>query len=380
MSGAISSLCIFPIKSCAAVEISEGKVTRYGLEYDRRYAIVDLETNEIMTQRKLPQLALIQPEIIRNGATIRVHLPNVQSKSLEITCKCKAIICQKIGSVKIDMNGWLMGGICENMAAEGDAETVINTLSSFFGKEGKRFGLVMLDASNAIVRGYGHSARMNPGVRRLRHQLAMGGVASESDTCAFHDIAPLMITTTQSLEDLNRELQEAGSPPVQMDRMRGNIVIRGSASSPPWDEEFWGRATISSNSGGPPVSIRVLQSCVRCTVVTIDQKTGERPDGQNPTKQLRQRQTRTVDSHGPYAAFGPFFGTWAAADEGSEGRVIRVGDNFTVTARDATSSYRYWLPQPRSFAPPSRPRWLISAAAAAMALSALSNMCSTGTA
>ena len=51
---------------------------------------------------------------------------------------------------------------------------------------------------------------------------------------------------------------------------------------------------------------------------------------------------RPVRTHGPYAEYGPFFGMWAAADEGCEGRTIRAGDQFAVTARGDESAYMFW--------------------------------------
>jgi hypothetical protein len=352
-------------------------------------------------------MAAIRPELIQSGASIRIHLP-AKAGSIEITGKAKPFVSHKIGSVELDINGWLMGGcrlggnesesavngnesesaVNDNeseSAVNDDADTVIDFLSGFLGTGSKRFGLVKLDVGNAVARGYTYSAAMPPGPRRVAHQFGMAGVASDFDCATLHDVAPMMVTTTGSLEELNRNLVANGSPTVGMDRMRANIVIRGVASLLPGDEEFWARATFEGGQGAqgaqgaqggqgghrPPVAVRFLQGCVRCTVPSIDQKTGGRPDGQNPVKVLKQTNMRSPKTHGPYASMGPVFGTYAAVEEGCEDRVVRVGDRIDVTMRDATSPYALWLRLSGLFGQPLRSRWVFVAAAAGISTLAL---------
>ena len=203
--------------------------------------------------------------LVGNGGDIRINLPGERERSMKIDSSSprRPYVAHKIGSVELDMNCSLMGE-----SNKADFSSVSDRLDRFFGLKNRRFGLVKLEnADNAIVQGYKASKAMPSGWRRLGHQLAMAGVASEYDSCAFHDVAPLMLVTTQSLSALNQELQEAGSHPVDMDRMRANIVVKGGPSVEAWDEEFWAQATFSC-SRGSPISLRFLQGCVRCTVPT----------------------------------------------------------------------------------------------------------------
>lgn len=59
----VAALYIYPIKSCAAVPVDSVQCTEFGFAHDREYAIVDLDTNEVMTQRKLPKMATLQSRL-----------------------------------------------------------------------------------------------------------------------------------------------------------------------------------------------------------------------------------------------------------------------------------------------------------------------------
>jgi hypothetical protein len=60
MSGRIARLFVYPVKSCAGVELQEAVLTETGLELDRAWMVVD-EQGEFVSQRELPRMALISP-------------------------------------------------------------------------------------------------------------------------------------------------------------------------------------------------------------------------------------------------------------------------------------------------------------------------------
>jgi uncharacterized protein len=60
--GVISALYVYPIKSCAGVQVQEVIMTETGLEFDRAWMVVD-DQGEFLTQRELPRMALIQPQL-----------------------------------------------------------------------------------------------------------------------------------------------------------------------------------------------------------------------------------------------------------------------------------------------------------------------------
>jgi len=89
----------------------------------------------------------------------------------------------------------------------------------------------------------------------------------------FADGYPVLVCNAASLEDLNRRLP-AGIP---MERFRPNLVLEGL---PAWAED-----RIDSLTFGE-VTLRLVKPCTRCTIPSIDQRTGQRAI--DPTPVLRQ--------------------------------------------------------------------------------------------
>jgi uncharacterized protein YcbX len=97
--------------------------------------------------------------------------------------------------------------------------------------------------------------------------------ARPGETVSFADGFPLLLTSLASLADLNHRL----AVPVPITRFRGNLVIAGAA---PWAEDRWQVIRIGS------AIFRVAKPCERCLVTTIDQRTGDRPDKEEPLRTL----------------------------------------------------------------------------------------------
>jgi len=98
-----------------------------------------------------------------------------------------------------------------------------------------------------------------------------------------------------------------------MERFRPNIVVEGCE---PHAEDDWHRIRIEG------IGFRVVKSCARCVVTTIDQSTGER--GREPLRTLSTY--RTVDGQ---VLFGR---NLVHEDRGT----LRVGDSVEelIEARD----------------------------------------------
>ena len=56
----ISELYIHPVKSCGGLKVTEAKVLRSGLQWDREFAIVNGD-GEVLSQKTHPRLANIWP-------------------------------------------------------------------------------------------------------------------------------------------------------------------------------------------------------------------------------------------------------------------------------------------------------------------------------
>ena len=55
----LSAITLYPVKSLAGISVTSWPVTKTGLQYDRKWMLVD-NAGQFLSQRKLPQMALIK--------------------------------------------------------------------------------------------------------------------------------------------------------------------------------------------------------------------------------------------------------------------------------------------------------------------------------
>ena len=65
-TGVISQMFIYPVKSCAGIEVSEAILSPAGLSHDREWLIVD-QDGQFVTQRQIPHMVWITPRLTRDA-------------------------------------------------------------------------------------------------------------------------------------------------------------------------------------------------------------------------------------------------------------------------------------------------------------------------
>lgn len=70
LQGSIARLFVHPVKSCAGTEVREALLTEAGLEPDRAWMVVDAQ-GVFLTQRTLPRMALVRPEVAGDALVLR---------------------------------------------------------------------------------------------------------------------------------------------------------------------------------------------------------------------------------------------------------------------------------------------------------------------
>ena len=70
VTGIIARLFIYPVKSCAGIEVQEAVLTETGLDLDRAWMVVDAQ-GHFLTQRTLPRMALIRPQLKSSEMVLR---------------------------------------------------------------------------------------------------------------------------------------------------------------------------------------------------------------------------------------------------------------------------------------------------------------------
>lgn len=226
----LAAIARYPIKSCRGISVERARVSRRGIEDDRRWMIVDTE-GHFVTQREEPRLALV--DVALEDGTLHLGAP---------------------GSPPLEMPARLESGARRAVVVW---RSTVEAVPS-------------ADASAWMSRFLGRAVEvvyMPDDVRRdVNPDHARAG-----DHVSFADGYPLLLASSESLDDLNARLPV----PVTMSRFRPNVVIDGSA---PWAEDDFAAIDIGA------VRFRAPKPCDRCVVVTIDPETAE--GGKEPLRTL----------------------------------------------------------------------------------------------
>ena len=169
----IAALWVFPIKSCAGISVQQAVLTPTGLTHDRAWMVVDSE-GEMVTQRELPRMALIQPELVEvNGrvSELVLHAHGMAALHLAVAAEATASPCQ----VRV----WN-----DEVPAFDMGPAVAQWLTDFLGNSLGPLRLVRFDAK--------HQRLSSP-------QWTQG----ESAFNQFSDGFPVLVASTASLEELN---------------------------------------------------------------------------------------------------------------------------------------------------------------------------------
>jgi MOSC domain-containing protein len=227
----LTGLTIYPIKSARGIPLEESEVDGFGLRHDRRWMVVN-PSGEFLSQRTHPRLGLIVPAI--HGETLRITAPEMPRLDLPLYPK---------DTVRSRVAVWR--DFCP---------------ANWLGENAAGWFSEFLDCACSLV-------HMSDSVVRP----ADPAFAPPGTRVSFADGFPFLLTSEESLADLNRRMAQ----PLPMNRFRPNLVVAGAE---PYAEDEWQRIEI----GGIPM--QVVKPCGRCVVTTTDQATGER--GKEPLRTL----------------------------------------------------------------------------------------------
>jgi uncharacterized protein YcbX len=225
----IARLFIYPVKSCAGVELAEALLTETGFDLDRAWMVVD-ERGEFVSQRELPRMALVK----------------VQLKYSEVVLRAPGMLALHLavdgveGPARVSIWG-------EEVNAYDMGDTAAQWFSDFLGR---KLRLV----------------RFDPEQRRLSDPRWTGGDEALNQ---FSDGYPLLVVSEGSLSELNRRLAAAGHGAVGMERFRPNIVLAGLEAH---DED---RVEVLRFAAEHEVVLRPVKPCPRCPIPNVDPLTAE---------------------------------------------------------------------------------------------------------
>jgi uncharacterized protein len=234
LQATIARLFVYPVKSCAGVELPEALLTETGLEFDRAWMVVDAE-GEFVTQRQLPRMALIKP----------------QMKQMEVVLRAPGMLALHLAFDKVEkpvrVRVWK-----DEVAAYDMGDIAAQWFSDFLSEPGKPQKLRLV--------------RFDPEHKRLSSLDWTDGVEA---TNQFADGYPLLVASEGSLAELNKRLAAAGHDAVGIERFRPNIVLAGIESH---DEDRVDALHIETAEG--EAELKPVKPCTRCPIPDIDPATG----------------------------------------------------------------------------------------------------------
>lgn len=271
MAPKLTSLHIYPIKSCHRVDLDTAVVEPWGLAGDRRWLIVDAD-GRFRTQREHPRMALIRPEYLPDGR-LELQAPGMPTLRLSPPLRDQ-------GAPEAVVNLWRHTGPAASAGPGAD-----EWLSAFLQLPSR---LAYMDDTS--------SRPTNP------------EYSGPEDRVSFADGYPLLLASASSLAALGDWIAEQGGEPVPMTRFRPNLVVEGTE---PWAEDGWRRIRV----GGQV--FRMVKRCDRCIITTVDPELGVLT-GQQPLKALNKH--RRVDRKA-------YFGVNLIPDTVGE---LEIGAEFAV--------------------------------------------------
>jgi hypothetical protein len=276
----IDQLYIYPVKSCAGLALTEALLTETGFDLDRAWMVVD-ERGMFVTQREMPRMALIRPQL--RGDEMVLRAPGMLALHLRID------VVEAVTEAQV----W-----DDRLPAYDMGDLAAQWFSDFLAPQ---------RAAGAPPRPY-RLVRFDPEQRRLASLKWTAGVEAPNQ---FADGFPLLVTSTASLDGLNRRLRSQGHAEVSMERFRPNIVLRGVDEH---DEDRIDILHITTANG--TVTLKPVKPCARCPIPNIDPADASSDPAVGDTLQSYR-----ID---PRVGGGVTFGMNAITLEGFD-QVLRVG-------------------------------------------------------
>ena len=227
----VSRLFVYPIKSCAGVEVKEAILLDTGLEFDRAWMVVDAQ-GDFLTQRELPRMALIRPQlkhfemVLRAPGMLALHI-----KLDEVEAPCRVRVWDD------EVPAYDMGPVAAQW------------FTDFLGQTARL-------------------VRFDPAHKRLSSRQWTNDADGLNQ---FSDGYALLVISEASLRQFNGKLTAGGSAAVGMERFRPNIVLGHNAGVDdllPHDEDRLELLQIATDQG--TAQIKPVKPCPRCPIPNID--------------------------------------------------------------------------------------------------------------
>ncbi|XP_069075622.1 molybdenum cofactor sulfurase isoform X2 [Pleurodeles waltl] len=242
MSITLTHIFLYPIKSCAALEVSGWPVGKQGLLYDRNWMIVN-QNGVCLSQKQEPKLCLIYPSIdLAQGIML------IQAEGMEP-------IGIPLNHENDTLNHTHQSRVCGDRVQTYDCgNRIADWLSFFLGRHCR----LIRQNSDCLRNGNNKEKKGQPG--------AALSLVNEAQYLLINTASILHLR--EKISSRNRAGLEERFPLEDLiPRFRANLVIGGRRA---FEEEEWSAVSVGA------LQFQVLKKCSRCQIICIDQQTGER--------------------------------------------------------------------------------------------------------
>lgn len=298
MAAEVSSIFIYPIKSCRGISVPQAPITPTGFRWDRQWVVVNSK-GRACTQRVEPKLALVGVEL-PNEAFSEGWEP---TKSSYMVLKAPGMNVLKVSLSKPretadGVSVWEWSG---SALDEGDEAS--QWFSNYLGKPCRLVRFNSASETRPVEPGYapGHSV-------------------------LFSDMYPYLLLSQGSMDALNKLLKE----PIQVNRFRPNILVAGCE---PFAEDLWTEIKINK------FTFQGVKLCSRCKVPTINQETGiAGPELNDTLKKIRSDKVlRPTQKHQGKVYFGQNL-VWKDYFTEGKGKILKVGDPVSILRKVSSAN------------------------------------------
>ncbi|XP_040120808.1 molybdenum cofactor sulfurase [Oryx dammah] len=259
-SHVVTNLYLYPIKSCAAFEVTRWPLGSQGLLYDRSWMVVN-HNGICLSQKQEPRLCLIQPFIDLQRRIMVIKAQGMEPIEVPLEENSEQVqICQS--------------KVCADRVNTYDCgEKISKWLSKFFGRP---YHLIKQSSD------FQRNAKKKHGKDQSAHMTATLSLVNEAQYLLINrsSILELQQQLSTSRENGKEELFPMNN---LISRFRANIITNGTRA---FEEEKWDEISVGS------LRFQVLGPCHRCQMICIDQQTGQR--NQDVFQKLSERRERKV--------------------------------------------------------------------------------------
>lgn len=288
----VIGLFVYPVKGMRGNSLAVSLVDATGPLGDRRLMVVD-ENGKFVTQRECPRLATMTAryELRNNMVHLRLSAHGSEQRPGGEHGAIGVVSAPYLNSRDRPVTVTVWGDTVEAYSVDDREDGIDDRLSMVLER---RVRLVYLPDST---------------LRPARGQL---DGATDAVLTSFADGYPFLLTSVESLRDLNTRIVAKDEAEVTMDRFRPNIVVEGCEGA--FEEETWQEFRIGQ------VTFHGMKRCGRCIVTTTDQESGQRT-GKEPL--------RTLNEYRRFGKDGCFGLNLNHVNTG----VIRIGDTVEIIRR-----------------------------------------------